>query len=73
MSMQELMDEVVSLPIEERARLADVLLNSLNRSNPEIDRVWAEEATKRLEEIRSGKVKTVPIDEVFEKLSGRWE
>jgi putative addiction module component (TIGR02574 family) len=71
--MQELMDEVISLPLEARARLADVLLNSLNRSDPEIDRIWAEEATKRLEEIRRGKVKTVPIEEVFEKLSDRWE
>ncbi len=49
----ELLQEALSLPIEQRALLADSLLKSLNRPDGHIDRLWAEEAQKRLGEIRS--------------------
>jgi len=62
---RRLLDEILSLPVEERVELVDVLLCSLDRSNPEIEKLWAEEAKRRLEAVRSGKLKTVPIEEVF--------
>jgi hypothetical protein len=33
--------------------------------------LWVAEAEKRVEEIKSGKVKTMPGDEVFKKILGR--
>ena len=67
----ELFDEAVSLPVEIRTQLVDKLLRSLHPIQKEIDELWAAEAEKRVEEIKSGKVITIPGDEVFKKIFGR--
>ena len=61
---EKLAELVMALPLEERVELADRLAESLA---PEIDRLWTDEAQRRLEEVRSGNVQTVPGDEVFEE------
>lgn len=68
MKMTELMDEAVSLPLEERARLADVLLQSLNPPDVEHLRAWTGVARRRIKELRDGAVQPVSGDEVFERL-----
>jgi putative addiction module component (TIGR02574 family) len=65
---EELFDDAISLPADVRMQLVDRLLQSLNPTQGEIDRLWAREAEKRVSEIRSGKVKTIPGDKVFDKL-----
>ncbi len=68
MNTKQLIDKVVSLPVEERALVADSLLRSLNQPESEIDREWAAVANRRLAELRSGSVKAVSGREVFEKI-----
>ena len=68
---KELFDEAVSLPVEIRSQLVDKLLRSLHPLQKEIDELWAAEAEKRVEEIKSGKVKAIPGDEVFKKILDR--
>jgi putative addiction module component (TIGR02574 family) len=70
MNMKQLIDEAVSLPVEERALVVDSLLRSLNQPESEIDKKWSEEAKRRLAELRSGKVQAIPGDEVF---AGVWK
>lgn len=67
----ELLAEAVSLPIDIRAQLVDKLLQSLHPTQEKIDGLWATEAEKRVEEIISGKTKTVPGEEVFKKIRQR--
>ena len=69
---QDLIDEAISLPIEERALLVDTILQSMNPSNEENDQKWAAEAKERLEELRSGKVKPIPGEEVFKRIWKRF-
>jgi putative addiction module component (TIGR02574 family) len=69
---KKLIDEVLSLPVEERARIATTLLESLNVPNPAIDKKWAAVAKRRLEELRSGKVKPISGDEVFDRVQKRF-
>ena len=64
----ELISEAISLPVEARILLVNKLLESLNPPNKEIDELWAKEAEKRVEDIRTGKVKTIPGEEVFKKI-----
>ncbi|MBI4654881.1 MAG: addiction module protein [Nitrospirae bacterium] len=71
MKSHELFDEAVSLPVEIRTQLVDKLLRSLHPVHKEIDELWAAEAEKRVEEIKSAKVKTIPGDEVFKKILSR--
>mgnify|MGYP006295752157 CR=1 FL=1 len=68
MNAKEIIDEVTSLPVEERAMVVDSLLRSLNPTDSTIDREWSDVAKQRLEEIRSGAIDTVSADEVFEKV-----
>jgi putative addiction module component (TIGR02574 family) len=71
-STAEIIQEAESLPVEERTVIVDSLLRSLNPPDPEIDRRWAAVARRRLEELRSGRVKPVPGDEVFAKIRQRF-
>jgi putative addiction module component (TIGR02574 family) len=68
MNTQELIAEAISLPVDERAIMIDCLLKSLNPPKAEIDKKWAAIAKQRLAELRSGKVKAIPGDELFEKI-----
>ena len=73
MKTKEIIEEIVSLPVEERALVVDSLLRSLNSPEPEIDAEWAKESNRRLEELRSGKVRSIPGDEVFSRVFDRFE
>ena len=73
MNTKRLIDEAVSLPVEERTLVVDSLLCSLNQPESEIDKKWAKEAVRRLAELRSGNVEAIPGDEVFDKVWERFE
>lgn len=68
----ELMSMVESLPIEIKTKLVEKILNSLHPTQKEIDELWAQEVEKRLNDIRTGKVKPVPADEVFGEIQKRY-
>ncbi len=72
MKTKDLIAEVISLPIEERAIIVDSILKSLNPPESIIDRKWANIAKKRFSELRSGQVQAVPGDEVFNKIWKRF-
>jgi putative addiction module component (TIGR02574 family) len=71
MKTKKLIEEALSLPVEERALIADSLLKSLNMPDTTIDAKWAEVAKRRLQELRSGKVKPISGEEVFAEILGR--
>jgi putative addiction module component (TIGR02574 family) len=71
--IKEIIEEVESLPVEERAMVIDSLLRSLNPPSIEIDREWVKLAKRRLAELRSGDVKPIPGNEVFSKIRERFE
>lgn len=73
MKTAELIDEVASLPVEERARVVDTLLRSLNAPESAIDSAWMEVAKRRLDELRAGRVETIPGEAVFERIRQRYE
>jgi len=68
----EIIHEVESLPVEERTLVVDSLLRTLNQPDPEIDRKWAAVAKRRLDELRSGRIKPVPGEEVFARIRQRF-
>lgn len=58
----------MQLDLEERASLAGKLLLSLDEpSATEVERLWLDEAERRLEDFRSGKVRSIPAEEVFRR------
>jgi putative addiction module component (TIGR02574 family) len=69
---KKLIDEALSLPVEERAIIADSLLKSLNVPETETDKEWSELAKQRLKELVSGEVKAIPGNEVFDRIHKRF-
>ncbi len=66
-------EEVLDLPAEARIGLVDRILASLNLpTRPDIDRLWAEEAERRVAEIDGGMVKLLPGEEVFAKIRRKY-
>jgi putative addiction module component (TIGR02574 family) len=67
-----LIDEVVSLPVDDRAEIVDILLKSLNPSvDRKIEKIWAEEAENRAKSIKENTVQTIPADNVFNNIRRR--
>jgi len=73
MKTVDLIDEVASLPVEERARLVDTLLRSLNTPESVVDSAWMEVAQRRLDELRAGRVDAIPGEAEFERIRQRYE
>jgi len=59
-SPEQLQAELLQLPPDVRARLAEALLASLDEPDSELDIAWGDEAERRADELRSGQVKPVP-------------
>ena len=65
---QELLQKALALADNERAELAGQLINSLDTNiDPDVDEAWQHEVVRRSNEVRSGKVKTIPWSEVRRK------
>lgn len=63
----KLEQEIKSLPDIEKLRLVDAILADLDRPDPEIDRIWADEARRRWDAYKSGRLRTVSYEEVMSK------
>jgi len=63
---KKITSETLSLPTEERAELAEILIQSLDEKEDEdIRSAWLQEIRKRDREIRSGKAVLKPVDQVL--------
>ena len=72
MKTSDLIDEAVSLPLEERARVVDTLLQSLNPPDEAAAAAWLEVARRRLTELRSGSVAPLEGEQVFARIRSRY-
>lgn len=59
-SIEQLTEEILSLPSESRAFLADKLVESLEfDTDPAIQAVWVTEAKRRRDEVRNGSIQPI--------------
>ena len=66
--LTELLQQVLNLDVRDRATLAERLLASLDDlSELEVERLWAEEAQRRLAAYRAGRATAVPSEAVHQK------
>jgi len=66
LTLDQLADEAMQLPSASRALLAERIVESLDLAQTdEIQRLWAAEAIRRRDEVRSGHVQPIPGDEVL--------
>jgi len=72
---EKVRDEALRLPVNERARLAADLLESLDAAEEAVEAAWAAEIEKRVAAIRAGEVGSTDwravLDEVEREVLGR--
>lgn len=69
MTVDQLAAEALSLPSQSRALLADKLVESLDADElTRIDQLWVAEAKRRRDEVRSGRVQTIPGEEALARV-----
>ena len=71
-ALEDIEAAALELPEEGRARLARILLLSLDApAEAETEQAWVEEAERRYQEIRRGEVEAQDSDEVFREARAR--
>ena len=68
-NVERLVEQALKLPSASRARLANLLVESLDADElGRIDRLWVAEAKRRRDEVRTGRVKPIPGDQALRKV-----
>ena len=64
-------DQLLALPSPDRARLAELLLASLEDVDQDADSLWDQEIERRSAELASGRVVGIPAKDVFAEVERR--
>lgn len=65
MGKREIIDMVLQLKAEERYEIAESIMQSLDKSDPEIERAWLEEAEHRVRACDEGRMKLLSFGDVL--------
>jgi putative addiction module component (TIGR02574 family) len=71
MKTEEIEQELLKLPLAERARLAERLIASLDE-DAEIEAAWIAEVRRRDEELVSGAVEAIPLEDALTSIRTRF-
>jgi hypothetical protein len=64
---EEVIEKIKALPDIEKLAVVDSILLELDRPDPEIDRIWADESRARWQAYREGRAEHFPYAEVMAK------
>ena len=66
--VSDLLKRALALPVDERAALANTLLDSLEDTQESVQAAWDEEVARRMQDLKAGKAVTVPWEELHQEL-----
>jgi putative addiction module component (TIGR02574 family) len=68
--VSELLEKALALSIQDRGLLIDRLIESLDEEPAEegVEAAWDAEIAKRVEDVRSGRVKLIPGEQVLREI-----
>lgn len=64
MSTDELLENILRLPRDERVRVAEEVLSSLEEPEDVVAAAWVEELLRRSQALTEGKTQTIPLETV---------
>jgi len=69
--VSELLEKALTLSTQERGLLIDRLVETLDNEPAEegVEAAWEEEIKRRIDDIRSGRVETIPGEQVLRELA----
>ncbi|WP_234570961.1 addiction module protein [Rhodohalobacter sp. 614A] len=68
---EKLINEVIALPVKDKAEIIDLLIKSLHVPDEAIDRLWKKEAESRINAYQEGKISSVSVEEAILKFKNR--
>jgi putative addiction module component (TIGR02574 family) len=68
MLTEEIKMSVLKLNAVDRAHLAETLLDSLDKTDEQIEKLWVIESEKRYKAYKEGRVKGIPIEQLRSKI-----
>jgi len=66
-TVEKLQEEIGLLDDVDKLRLVDAILADLDKPDPEIDQIWADEARRRWAAYKAGSIRTVSYEQVMSK------
>ena len=66
MGTDEIMESALQLKPQDRLVLVDLLLESVDRPDQVIDETWMNEAQRRLDAYRAGRIQGIPLEDIFD-------
>jgi putative addiction module component (TIGR02574 family) len=66
--VSDLLRRALALSVDERAALANTLLDSLETTNESVQEAWDEEVARRIKDLKAGKAITVPWEQLHREL-----
>jgi len=63
----EMLKTIKTLSDAEKLKIVDALLEDLDKPDPEVDRVWADEAERRYKKFQEGSLKTTDYEQVMKR------
>lgn len=67
---EKVMEDLLKLTPLEKANIIDLLLKSLDEPDAAMDKLWVKEAEKRIDGFEKGELKSISMDEFFDKRKG---
>ena len=68
METKEILNQAMHLKPADKFLVIESLISSLDEPDKKIDEIWAKEAESRLIAYRQGKLKGIPMEDVFGEL-----
>lgn len=66
--VSDLLKRALALPVDERAALANTLLDSLETASQSVEEAWDEEVSRRMADLEAGRAVTVPWEQLHREL-----
>ena len=67
MSSKDVLEQALKLKPNERFRVVEGLIKSLDEPDSSLDAIWADKAEKRLQAYRAGNLEGIPMEEIFKE------
>ncbi len=66
--VSDLLRRALALSVDERAALANTLLDSIEGADKSVQEAWDKEVARRIEDLKAGRAVTVPWEELHREL-----
>ncbi len=68
MISETLRKEILNLKALERVHLVEILLESLDKPDVEVQKIWIEESEKRYDAYKAGRIKASSYEEIIDRI-----